>query len=137
MYEAPQSPRIGLSSTSPLPEKWLNELISELAECPTLARDDGIEGPSDIAFQKAEQFLREVSRHVSDRPDVYPMEERCVVIDFRIPERKSGVMFVIEQDGAGALYERTENSRGRLRMNDASDLLNNGGIAALRRVGIG
>ncbi len=43
----------------------------ELAECPALAEDEDMDEPSDIAIAKAEQFLEEVSHHVSERPDIY------------------------------------------------------------------
>ena len=115
---------------------WLAELLNDLTECPAYARDEDIAEPSDIALAKAKQLLEEISSCVIDRPDIYPMQERSVAIDFRGPESKSGVLFVIEQDGSGALYYRTENSRGRLRVDDAANLLDEGGAMELARIGI-
>ena len=115
---------------------WLAELLNELTECPAYAREDDMAEPSDIALAKAKQLLEEISSFVVDRPEIYPMQERCVAIDFRGPESMSGVLFVIEQDGSGALYYRTENSRGRLRVDDAADLLDEGGAMELARIGI-
>lgn len=123
-------------ASSPIRAKWLAELLNELKEIPEYAQEDDMAEPSDIALAKAKQLLEEVSKCVLDRPEIYPMHERRIAIDFRIPERKSGVLFVIEQDGAGVLFHRTENTRGRLRVDDAADLLNEGGIKELKRVGI-
>ncbi len=63
------------------------------------------------------------------------VDECSIAIDFRIPERLSGVLFVFEQHGSGVLFHRTENSKGRLCVDDASDLLCEGGFEALKRVG--
>lgn len=130
------SVNFGFLTKSPSPAEWLEELLNEFKEFSAYAQDEDIEEPSEVALSKAKNLLKEISFYVFDRPDVYPMQERCIAIDFRGPESKSGVLFVIEQDGSGALYRRTENSRGRLRVDDAADLLSEGGIMELKRVGI-
>ena len=132
----PSSADLGFLTTSSFPAEWLAELLNELTEIPEYAQEDDMAEPSDIALAKAKQLLEEVSICVLDRPEIYPMHERRIAIDFRIPERKSGVLFVIEPDGAGVLFHRTENTRGRLRVDDAADLLNEGGFKELKRVGI-
>lgn len=114
----------------------LGASLAELAECPVYASDQDIDPPSELALAKAKRLLEEVSAYVIDRPDVYPMEDRSVAIDFRNPESKSGVLFLIEQDGSGALFHRTKNTKGRLRVSDAADLLKEGGIMELKRTGI-
>ena len=126
----------GLLASSPTFGMWLTDSLQELAECPAYAHDEDIAKPSDVAFAKAQQLLEEVSCYVMDRPDIYPMEERSIAIDFRRPESKSGVLFVIERDGSGALFHRTANSKGRLRVDDAANLLGEGGVMELKRVGI-
>ena len=113
----------------------LTELLNELAECPAQAKEEDIAEPTKIALANAEQLLIKVSCYVRERPEIYPMEERSVAIDFRIPKSKSGVLFVIEQDGSGSLFHRTENARGRLRVDDAADLLNEGGMMELKKAG--
>ena len=132
----PSSVNFGFLTKSPFSAEWLEELLNEFKEFSAYAQDEDIEEPSEVALSKAKNLLKEISFYVFDRPDVYPMQERCIAIDFRGPESKSGVLFVIEQDGSGALYRRTENSRGRLRVDDAADLLSEGGIMELKRVGI-
>ena len=115
---------------------WLEESLNELAACPADALDEGLEEPSELGLTKAKRLLQEVSNYVTDRPDIYPMDEGGIAIDFRNPEAKAGVLFLIEQNGSGALFHRTRNSKGRLRVDDAADLLREGGLRELERVGI-
>ena len=115
---------------------WLQELLQELAECPSYAHEEEMDGPSDVALVKAKELLEKVANYVIDRPEIYPMQQRSIAIDFRDPGNKSGVLFLIEQDGSGVLFHRTGNSKGRLRVDDAADLLKEGGIRELKRVGI-
>ena len=115
---------------------WLQESLQELAECPACAQEEEMDEPSDLALAKAKELLGKVAHYVVDRPEVYPMQQGSIAIDFRDPGSTSGVLFLIEQDGSGALFCRTGNSKGRLRVDDAADLLKEGGIRELRRVGI-
>ena len=115
---------------------WLQESLEELAECPAYAREEEMDRPSDIALSKAKELLESVANYVIDRPEIYPMQQSSIAIDFRGPDSKSGVLFLIEQDGSGALFHRTCSSKGRLRVDDAADLVKEGGINELRRVGI-
>ena len=115
---------------------WLDESLVELAACPADALDEGLEEPSQLGLEKAAQLLKEISCHITERPDIYPMDEGSIVIDFRNPERKIGVLFLVERNGSGALFHRTNNSKGRLRVDDAAHLLPEGGLMELTRVGI-
>ena len=127
-----------LGQAAPLRNRgvWLQELLLELAECPSCAREDEMDEPSDLALSKAKELLEEVANYVSDRPEIYPMQQSSIAIDFRDADSKSGVLLLIEEDGSGALFHRTGNSKGRLRVDDAADLLKEGGIKELKRVGI-
>ena len=116
---------------------WLEDALNELLDCPACAQEDDIDEPAAVAMAKAESLLRKLSSLVADRPDVYPMQERCIAIDFRNPDISGAVLFVIEEDGSGSLYRRTPRSRGRLRVDDAKNLLKEGGIMELERVGLG
>ncbi len=131
-------PLVGFGSTAPVATtvSWLEESLNELEECSASALDDGLEKPSELGLTKARKLLETVSTRIADRPDIYPMDEGSIAIDFRNPESKSGVLFLIEQDGSGALFHRTKNSKGRLRVDDAADLLQEGGFLELKRVGI-
>jgi len=115
---------------------WLQESLRELAECPVDAQEEEMDEPSDVALSKAKDFLENVANYVIDRPEIYPMRQSSIAIDFRGPDSKSGVLFLIEKDGSGVLFRRTCNSKGRLRVDDAADLIKEGGVRELRRVGI-
>ncbi len=115
---------------------WLAEALNELAACPAYAADEGLDEPSRLGLAKAKKLLQEVSTYVEDRPDIYPMDEGSIAIDFRNVGNRNGVLFLIEQNGSGALFHRTQKSKGRLRVDDAADLLSEGGMLELKRVGI-
>ncbi|MCY4301294.1 MAG: hypothetical protein OXC68_06105 [Aestuariivita sp.] len=128
--------QFGLITSSQNFGTWLQEALQELDECPLYAQEEEIDEPSDVALTKARELLEKVSNSVIDRPEIYPMQEGSIAIDFRSSCSKSGVLFLIERDGSGALYHRTASSKGRLRVDDAADLLKEGGFRELKRVGV-
>ena len=115
---------------------WLQASLEELEECPNQASEEGLEQPSKVGLSKAKKFLENLSAYVTERPDIYPMDEGSIAIDFRGSEKMSGVLFLVEKDGSGALFHRTKTSKGRLRVDDAEDLIQEGGLSELKRVGI-
>ena len=90
---------------------WLTDALNELAACPDRAVDEGLEKPSSLGLMKAEALLRRISGHIEDQPDIYPMDEGSIAIDLRNPDVKSGVLFLIEENGSGALFYRTQSRR--------------------------
>ncbi|MCY4304265.1 MAG: hypothetical protein OXC62_05730 [Aestuariivita sp.] len=77
-------------------------------------KEEKIGDPLDVALIKARELLANISTIVIDRPEVYPMQEGSITIDFRsLRSGKSGVFFVIQHDGSGALYHRTAKIPGR------------------------
>lgn len=117
-------------------EAWLTDALSELAACPDRAVDERLDEPSSLGLMKAETLLRQIAGRIKDQPDIYPMDEGSIAIDLRNPDFKSGVLFLIEQNGSGALFYRTQKSKGRVRVDDAVDLLGEGGLLEIKRVGI-
>lgn len=115
---------------------WLQESLQELAECPFCAQEEEMDEPSSLALAKAKELLERVANYVMDCPEIYPMQHASIAIDFCGPDSRSGVLFLIEQDGSGVLFHRTDNSKGRIRVDDAAELLKEGGIRELKRVGI-
>ena len=115
---------------------WLEDAFNELAACPDLAVDEGMDKPSQLALMKAKGLLEIVSGHVEDQPDIYPIDEGSIAIDFRNLDVKCGVIFLIEKDGSGVYLSRTRKSKGRVRVDDAADLLSEGGLLEIKRVGI-
>ena len=127
---------LGLADSVDSVAAWLQASLEELEECPNQASEEGIGQPSKVGLSKAKKFLEKVSAYVTERPDIYPMDEGSIAIDFRGSEKMSGVLFLIEKDGSGALFHRTKTSKGRLRVDDADDLIQEGGLSELKRVGI-
>ena len=115
---------------------WLMEALQDLANCPSTALDEDMAEPSGRALAKAEELLRAISMKITDRPDVYPMPDGSLAIDFRTADGKCGVFFVIEPDGSGVLFCRTKDSKDRLRVTNAFDLLKKGAIERMKAVGV-
>ena len=109
---------------SELVEKsWLNDTLNDLGTCPTEALDEGFIEPSELGLAKARKVLKHISMYILKQPEIYPMDEGGIAIDFRNRQLKSGLFILIEFDGSGALFYRTDKLRGRLRVDDATDLL--------------
>ncbi len=117
--------------------EWLEEALRELDVCATDTVTEDFDRPSELGLEKAERILNKISScGVSDQPDIYLMDEGSIAIDFRNPEGRSGVFFLVEKDGSGALFHRTQKSKGRIRVNDAEDLLDESRLQELTRAGI-
>ncbi len=127
---------LGLADSVDSFATWLHASLEELEECPNQASEEGLEQPSKVGMSKAKKILENLSAYVTERPDIYPMDEGSIAIDFRGSEKMSGVLFLVEKDGSGALFHRTKTSKGRLRVDDAEDLIQDGGLSELKRVGI-
>ena len=126
-------------TTTPTPLKhksWLDEALEELAGCPDDAVEEGVEGPSEVGLIKARELIVDLVIHIEPQPDIYPMDQGSIAIDIRHPNGKLGVLFLIERDGSGVLFSRSQRAKGRIRVDDASDLLREGGLSEMRRMGI-
>ena len=117
-------------------EGWLEDSFGDLSVCTHHAIEEGLEEPSGLGLAKARVLLEEIASHIEDQPEIYPMDEGSIAIDFRNPECKSGVLFLIEKGGSGALFYRNQKSKGQVRVDDATDLLSEGGLLEMKRVGI-
>ena len=115
---------------------WLEEALIELATCPELAVDEGMDKPSQLALERTKVLLETISKYVEDQPDIYPMDECSIAIDFRNPDLMSGILFLVEKDGSGAYFSRTRDFKGRIHVTDAADLLDEGGLKEFERLGI-
>ena len=118
-------------------ETWLEDALEELKTCPDDAIDDCLDMPSELGLIKARALIMDLAIHVEARPDIYPMDQGSIAIDIRHPNGKVGVLCLIERDGSGALFSRSQKSKGRVRVDDAADLLVEGGLSEMRRLGIG
>ena len=115
---------------------WLEEALNELAACPELAVDEGMDKPSQLALERTKVLLKTISKYVEDQPDIYPMDECSIAIDFRNPDQMSGILFLVEKDGSGAYFSRTRDFKGQIHVTDAADLLDEGGLEEFKRLGI-
>ena len=103
---------------------WLNGAVEELADCPAVAVEEGLDKPSELGLSKSEAVLRGISGFVEEPPDIYPMEGGGIVIDLRSPDLQTSVLMVVERDGAGVLFYRASGKKGRARVDDAADVPN-------------
>ena len=117
-------------------KQWLAEAGEQLDECSSCAAEEELPPPSGTALIKSRELLQQFSVCIASQPDIYPMDKSGIAIDFRTPDGRSGVLFVVDQDGSGAMFFRTDGMRGRTRVEDATQLIKEGAIAKLRRVGI-
>ena len=122
--------------TEAVSRQWLAETEKQLDDCSSCAAEEELPPPSTIAIARTRELLQQFSTSITSQPDIYPMDESNIAIDFRTPDGGSSVLFVVDQDGSGVMFYRTEGVRGRIRVDDASQLIGEGAIAKLRRVGI-
>ena len=133
----PESTVVGRVSRSGVTAKaWLSDALGVLHSCPADALEDDLNKPTTLALEKAELLLRKLAPYTNDEPDVYALDESNIALDWRNPDALSGVLFVVEADGSAVLYSRTRKSKGRIRVDDALDLLSEGALLELRKVGI-
>ena len=115
---------------------WLPEALQSLHECVEEALEEGFDPPNDDTLALARGLLEALAAQIRQPPDVQPLQDASVAVDFRNPVVEGGVMFVIEPGGAGVCYYRTRVVRNRVRTSDVSEILNAGGWYALDQVDI-
>ena len=115
---------------------WLESALVELAGCRQAAKDEDIDEPSDLSIEKAQILIKRFSQIVENHPDIYPMDEGSIAIDFRNPDIKSGILFLIERDGSGACFARNQKSKSRSHFTDAVDLLDESSKSEFSKHGI-
>ena len=116
--------------------QWLSATNAQLEDCHSIAEEEEIPSPSDTALDKSRELLQRLSKRVTDQPEIYPMDEGNVAIDFRSQDGKNGVLFVVDDDGSGAMFHCTADSKGYMRVDNASHFLRKGAVSTLRRAGI-
>ncbi len=115
---------------------WIGDALNDLDKCPTEALDEGFVEPSEVGLAKAKKVLKHISTYILEQPEIYPMDEGAIAIDFRNPRLKSGLFILIEFDGSGALFYRTDKLRGRMRVSDALDLLVEADLSKFEKLNI-
>ena len=110
--------------------EWLEEALIELRECSDEAEEEGIEVPSEIAFEKAKGVIECLAEFEEEQPHISPMEGRDgvnggeIVIALRYTEREKNVSMVVESDGSGVLFFKVDQKQEYKRIADAEDLPN-------------
>ena len=102
-----------------------------------ITNEAGCRPPSALAIEKTDKLLRELSEFVESAPDVYPMGESSLAIDFRTRDGRSGVLFLVEKDGSGKPFYTKRSSDGRSSVQDAAEMFKKRGAVELKRAGIG
>ena len=115
---------------------WLADVTVQLDECSVCAAEEGPHPPSETAIARSRDLLQAFSACIASQPDIYPMDLGSVAIDFRTPGGRNGVLFVVDQDGSGVMFYRTSRMRGRKRVDDANQFIEEGVIAELKRMEI-
>ena len=120
-----------------LQHSLMNVRSAPLDECSICAAEEELPPPSGTAIARSRELLQRFSSAcIASQPDIYPMDGGSVAIDFRTPDCRSGVLFVVDQDGSGVMFYRADGMRGRERVYDAVQFIEEGAIARLRRMGI-
>ena len=83
---------------------WLDDALSSLDGIREESNHLGFDVPSETAIQSAREFLDSLSQIVRQTPDVQPLQDGEIGIDFYNQTGRGGVLFVIETDGSGACY---------------------------------
>ena len=110
--------------------------LENLNGCVGSAQNDGLVPPTKPAIEKSRTFLELLAKRICFEPDIYPMGEAGVAIDFCAADGGSNVLFVVDDDGSAAVFlcvDGDGDSYGRVDdatdfQNDAVDLLSGAGI---------
>jgi hypothetical protein len=115
---------------------WLRDALQDLQGVANDAEEMGYPPPTTSSLLNAESFLRRLRRTISDAPDVYSTPAGGVAVDFRNQTMSAGVLFVFEPDGQATWTLQVAEKRGRSRIFDGTNVLESGGLFALRSASI-
>lgn len=118
------------------PANWLPEALEELGDACAEPLEEGYSPVSDRAKEDAERLLSDLAARVAKAPVVHSTPEGGIAIDFRNPERDAAFLIICEGTGEGVCFYDIGDKRGRARSSDASDLMEDAGWSALKRMGL-
>lgn len=98
---APAAPRL---RTDFIEKGWLGDALESLEGIRGEALELGFKAPSDTAVRSARAFLKSLAQVVRQTPDVQPLQDGEIGIDFYNQTERGGALFVVEPDGSGACY---------------------------------
>ncbi len=124
------------SEILPTPDKWLSNALRQLENIDDCTADENLSPPAIIIIERTGSRLRVVSECVVAQPDIYPMSEVSLAIDFRTRNGTCGILFVIGSDGSGTVFYPDRGSKGWMTCKDAAELYAKRGANELQRLGI-
>jgi len=105
-----------------LDNSWLPIALENLNGCVSSAQNDGLVPPTKLAIDKSRTFLEFLAKRIGSEPDVYPMGEADVAIDFCAADGRSNVLFVVDDDGSAAVFLCVDGDGDSYsRVDDATD----------------
>lgn len=131
---APAAPRF---RTDFIEEGWLDDALAALQGIREEALVLGFDVPSDIVIRSARAFLESLAQVVRQTPDVQPLQDGEIGIDFYNQTERGGALFVIESDGSGACYTVGNGVSRTFDRSSYEDLLDNEICEAVTSAGVG
>lgn len=131
---APAAPRF---HTDFIEEGWLGDALESLEGIREEALLLGFDAPSDIAIRSARAFLEPLAQVVRQTPDVQPLQDGEIGIDFYNQTERGGVLFVVESDGSGACYTVANGVSRTFIRSSYKDLLDDEIGKAVTATGVG
>ncbi len=131
---APAAPRF---RTDFIEEGWLGDSLAALQGIREEALVLGFDAPSDIVIRSARAFLESLARVVRQTPDVQPLQDGEIGIDFYNQTERGGALFVVESDGSGACYTVGNGVSQTFIRSSYEDLLDDEICEAVTSAGVG
>ena len=124
-----------VSNEEELSDDWFTQVTQQLNDCPKFADEEDLLPPSKTALSKSAAVLQ-MTGNIRSLPDIYTADESGVAIDFRTDDGQGSVLLIIGHDGSGVAFFSAVSTRGRIRCNDAMELIQDEVIALMGKVGI-
>lgn len=118
-------------------EGWLDDALEALEGIRAEALELGFVAPGETAIRSAREFLESLARLIRQTPDVQPLQDGEIAIDFYNQTERGGVLFVVEIDGSGACYTVANGVSESFTRSSYKDLLDGEIRDAVTSAGIG
>ena len=116
---------------------WLGDALGSLDGIREESNHLGFDVPSDTAIQSARAFLDSLSQIVRQTPDVQPLQDGEIGIDFYNQTGRGGALFVIDVDGSGSCYTVANGVSQSFARSNHKELLDTEICEAVTAAGVG